>query len=304
MKVVELSGGVGGARMARGFDQVRNCEFTVIVNVGDDERIHGLHISPDIDTVIYTLAGVEGPEGWGRAEDSFNLNNELPRFGVDNTFLLGDRDLALNLFRTSSLSAGESLSAITSTIAKGFGVTADVIPATDNSLRTEIEVDGDEWLSFQEYFVLRRNQDTVTAVRFVGADLARPAPRVVAGIEDADLVVIGPSNPPLSIWPILAIDGVRSALSDHPNVVAVSPLFGGKTLKGPADRVMKSLGLSAGNAGVVEVYEGLIDTLVIDTQDADDVSQLSTVRTSVTDTRIKDPVAAGRLAEELMHIEP
>ena len=303
MKVVELSGGVGGARMARGFDQVQDCEFTVIVNVGDDERIHGLHISPDIDTVIYTLARVEGPNGWGRAEDSFNLNNELSRFGVDNTFMLGDRDLALNLFRTNSLSAGESLSAVTSLITKGFEVTTTVIPVTDNSLRTEIQVEEGGWLSFQEYFVLRRNQDTVTAVRFEGADLARPAPGVVTAINEADLVVIGPSNPPLSIWPILSVRDVRSALSDHPNVVAISPLFGGKALKGPADRVMKSLGLRAGNAGVVEAYEGLINTLIIDTQDADDVPQLRTVRTSVTDTRIQDPARAARLAEELMRIE-
>ena len=300
MKVVEMSGGVGGARMARGFDQVQDCEFTVVVNVGDDERIHGLHISPDIDTVIYTLAGVEGPDGWGRAEDSFNLNNELARFGVDNTFRLGDRDLAVNLFRTSSLSAGEVLSEITRTVTEGFGVTANVIPVTDDYLRTEIQVEEGDWISFQEYFVFRRTQDTVTAVRFEGADIAGPAPGVVAAISEADLVVIGPSNPPLSIWPILAVTDVRAALSEHPNVVAVSPLFGGRALKGPADRVMKSLGLEAGNAGVVEAYEGLINTLIIDTQDAGDVPQLPSVQTPVTDTRIKDPAHAARLAEELM----
>ena len=301
MKVVEMSGGVGGARMARGFDQVQDCEFTVIVNVGDDERIHGLHISPDIDTVIYTLAGVEGPDGWGRAQDSFNLNNELARFGVDNTFRLGDRDLAVNLFRTSSLSAGEVLSEITRTVTEGFGVTANVIPVTDDYLRTEIQVEESDWISFQEYFVFRRTQDTVSAVRFEGADIAGPAPGVVAAISEADLVVIGPSNPPLSIWPILAVTDVREALSEHPNVVAVSPLFGGRALKGPADRVMKSLGLEAGNAGVVEAYEGLVNTLIIDTQDAGDVPQLASVQTSVTDTRIKDPAAAARLAEELIH---
>ena len=301
MKVVEMSGGVGGARMARGFDQVQDCEFTVIVNVGDDERIHGLHISPDIDTVIYTLAGVEGPDGWGRAQDSFNLNNELARFGVDNTFRLGDRDLAVNLFRTSSLSAGEVLSEITRTVTEGFGVTANVIPVTDDYLRTEIQVEESDWISFQEYFVFRRTQDTVSAVRFEGADIAGPAPGVVAAISEADLVVIGPSNPPLSIWPILAVIDVREALSEHPNVVAVSPLFGGRALKGPADRVMKSLGLEAGNAGVVEAYEGLVNTLIIDTQDAGDVPQLASVQTSVTDTRIKDPAAAARLAEELIH---
>lgn len=303
MKVVEMSGGVGGALMARGFDQVQDCDFTVVVNVGDDEQIHGLHISPDIDTVVYTLAGVEGPHGWGRAEDSFNLNNELPRFGVDNRFRLGDRDLALNLFRTSSLMGGETLSAITKTITEGFEVTANVIPVTDDELRTEVQIQDGDWLSFQDYFVFRRTNDTVTAVRFEGADIARPATGVVAAIEEADLVVIGPSNPPLSIWPILAVEDVRTALKNHPNVAAVSPLFGGRALKGPADRVMKSLALPPGNAGVAEAYEGLINTLIIDNQDADDVSQMS-VRTLVTETRIKDQERAMRLAEELIQIEP
>src|SRR5690606_37913852 len=199
MKVVELSGGVGGARLARGLDALPDIDLTVVVNVGDDERFHGLLVSADIDTVLYTLAGIEGPEGWARRDDTFAFNDELARYGVDNRFRIGDRDLALIVTRTARLAAGESLSKITADLAR-----APVLPATDDTLRTEVRLDSG-WTSFQDYFVIRRNRDEVREVAYRGAEDARPAPGVIESIEAADLVVIGPSNPPLSVWPILAV---------------------------------------------------------------------------------------------------
>lgn len=299
MKIVQLSGGVGGARLARGFAALPEVELTVIVNVGDDALNHGLHISPDIDTVVYTLAGLEGPHGWGRAGDTFALNEELARFGVDNRFQLGDRDLALKLYRTDRMRSGETLSTVTRAIAGSFGLDAEVLPVTDDRLRTSVRID-DGWVSFQEYFVGRGHRDEVLELRFDGADGARPAPGVVESIDTADRVVIGPSNPPLSIWPVLAVGAVRNAVTRHPRVAAVSPLIGGKTVKGPADRVMASLGLPPGNAGVAAAYEGLIDRLVIDTTDGDDAGSIAGIEVTVTETLIADTEAATRLAAELL----
>lgn len=299
MKIVELSGGVGGARMARGLAALDDIDLTVIVNVGDDARNHGLAISPDLDTVIYTLAGEEGPQGWGRRDDTFQFNTELTRFGVDNTFRLGDRDLALKTFRTRELAAGTTLSKVTRTIAESFGVTVSVIPASDDPVRTMVNTDAG-WLTFQEYFVDRRHEDAVRELRFDGATTALPSPGVIESILAADLVVVGPSNPPLSIWPILAIHDIRAAVSEHDSVVAVSPLIGGKTVKGPADRVMADLGLGHGTAAVVNAYEGIIGTLVIDQADSHDSEQLFGVQVAIADIGIKDPAEAERLARELI----
>jgi LPPG:FO 2-phospho-L-lactate transferase len=298
-KIVELSGGVGGARMARGLAALDDVILTVVVNVGDDASNHGLAISPDLDTVVYTLAGLEGPQGWGRLGDTFALNDELARFGIDNTFKLGDRDLALKLYRTQAIAAGATLSAVTQTIARSFDIQAEIVPATDDPLRTMVHIE-DGWVTFQEYFVARQHRDDVLELRFDGAESAKPAPGVVDAIADADLVVIAPSNPPLSIWPILAIDEIGEAVQQHPAVTAVSPLIGGTALKGPADRVMSALGLSSGNRGVAEAYEGLIDRLVIDASDEDDVAAIENIEIMVTDTLIKDPAAAARLAVELV----
>lgn len=298
MKVVELSGGVGGARMARGFAALPDIDFTVVVNVGDDESIHGLHVAPDIDTVVYTLAGVEGPEGWGRSGDTFAFNDELARLGVDNRFRLGDRDLAVNVFRTMRLGEGSPLSVVTSEVARGFGIEVGILPVTDDRLRTEVRISSG-WTSFQDYFVLRQSRDEVLEVAYRGADTAFPAPGVVEAIAAADLVVIAPSNPPLSVWPILAVGAVREAVAAHPRVTAISPLFGGKALKGPADRVMASLGLPPGTQGVLAAYEGLVTTLVVDRGDAGEAAELSGVEVVATDTRIPVVEAARRLAKEV-----
>jgi LPPG:FO 2-phospho-L-lactate transferase len=270
-----------------------------VVNVGDDDDIHGLHVSPDVDTVVYTMAGLEGPHGWGRDEDSFVANDEIGVLGGDNTFRLGDRDLAMNLLRTEALRSGATLSTFTSDIAKRLGIEATILPATDDTQRTMIETDKGEVLGFQEYFVIRQTRDTVSTVTFTGSP--RPAPGVIEAITAADLVLIAPSNPPLSIWPILSVAGIRHAVSAHPNVTAVSPLIGGKALKGPADRVMASLGLPPGNAGILAAYEGLVDHLIVDVSDADDVASLAgAVSIRAADTRIADPVAAKRFCREVL----
>lgn len=300
MKIVELSGGVGGALMARGLSMLDDGHLTVVVNVGDDETIHGFHISPDLDTVVYTLAGREGPAGWGRGSDTFNFNEELARFGIDNTFQLGDKDLALKLYRSRRLEAGDQLSAITADVAKAFGVAASLSPSTDHKLRTELLVDDGGWISFQDYFVKRSHKDEVRELRFVGAETAAPAPGVIDAIASSDILVIGPSNPPLSIWPILAVPGIREAVASHPRTVCVSPLFSGKALRGPAHHVLSSLGLQPGNRGIVEAYEGLVNTLVVDTRDAGDADELAGVEVIVEDTLIKEPQAAAELALKIV----
>ncbi|MBU1493967.1 MAG: 2-phospho-L-lactate transferase [Actinobacteria bacterium] len=299
--VTLLSGGVGGARLARGLAALPDLhDLTILVNVGDDEDIYGLHVSPDLDTVTYTLAGIEGPYGWGIADDTFMVMDRMAALGVDTTFRLGDADLATCLIRTSSLAGGATLSEVTHRFAAGYGLTPRLLPVTDDRLRTVVDTTTGERLSFQDYFVLRGHRDQVAALHYRGAAEAAPAPGVMSAITGADLVVIAPSNPPLSIWPILAVAGIRKAVSDA-RVAAVSPLFGGRALKGPADRVMAALGLPPGNAGVLAAYEGLLDLLVVDRQDADDIA-LSTPETRVVaaDTRIGDPAAAARFAAWLV----
>jgi LPPG:FO 2-phospho-L-lactate transferase len=302
MKVVELSGGVGGARLARGLAALEEVELTVIVNVGDDEVVHGLSISPDLDTVTYTLAGVEGPEGWGRTGDTFIANEELGRLGLDNRFRLGDLDLALNLYRSSRLAAGDSLSEVTAAIRRRFGLSPVILPASNDAVRTEVELESGDWLSFQEYFVYRQHRDEVADLRFGGDLESLPAPGVLDAIEASEVVVIGPSNPPLSIWPILAVPGIREAVSAHQQVIAVSPLFGGRALKGPADRVMASLGLPPGNRGVAMAYDGVIDTLVVDTADGADSLSIEGVSVVVEDTLITDLHASAQLCRAILKL--
>ena len=301
-RVALLSGGVGGARLARGFEHLEDVESTVVVNVGDDDTFYGWSVSPDVDTVLYTLAGLEGPHGWGRAGDTSVLMDHLAGLGVDTRFRIGDADAALNLYRTMRLRDGDPLHAVTSDLAAMMGVRSTVIPATDDRLRTEVRTGPGHWMSFQEYFVLRGHRDDVAEVRFAGEATARPAPGVLEAIADADAVVIAPSNPPLSVWPILAVRGIATVVRDARRVMAVSPLFGGRALKGPADRVLTSLGFPPGNAGVVAAYPGLIGDLFIDSTDQADVPALTGSGLSVHagSTRIAEVEQAIGLARRMM----
>ncbi|HUO46243.1 MAG TPA: 2-phospho-L-lactate transferase [Acidimicrobiia bacterium] len=300
MKVVLLSGGVGGARLARGLAAVSDLELTVVVNIGDDERVYGLDVSPDIDTVIYTMAGKEGPHGWGLSNDTFTVMDALDGLPIDTAFRIGDRDAATNLFRTDRLAAGWSLTWVTTALASAFGVGADILPASDDPVRTKVRVADGSWLGFQEYFVARRHADDVEDIRFEGAAFSHPAPGVVEAITRATAVVIGPSNPILSIWPILAVPGIPEAISARQKVIGVSPLIGGTALKGPAHRILSSLGFPAGNLGVNQSYGGLLTDLFVDQSDADDANLNLPPRVHVTDIRIPDLDASTRLAYEIL----
>jgi LPPG:FO 2-phospho-L-lactate transferase len=292
LRMTMLSGGVGGARLARALDR-DDVDLTVVVNVGDDALTHGVYVSPDLDTVVYTLAGAEGPQGWGLADDSSRVMDTLAWLGADTTFAIGDRDLATNLYRTAALADDRPLSAITAEIASAYEVRPRVVPATDDPVRTKVHLD-DGVVDFQEYFVRRRHADTVYDLSFDGATTSRPAPGVLDAITGADVVVIAPSNPPLSIWPILAVPGITDAVTGAERVIAVSPLFGGVALKGPAHDVMASLGLPPGNEGVVAAYDGLLSDLVVDAGDAADRNAIAgpELRVHVTDTRFADPERA------------
>jgi LPPG:FO 2-phospho-L-lactate transferase len=247
-------------------------QLTVVANVGDDTERYSVRVSPDPDTVLYTLAGVEGPNGWGRRDDTFATMGELEKLGVDTSFALGDQDLAVCLYRTQSLASGIPLSEVTTNLARTFNIGCGLLPATDDPLETFVQIADGSWLSFQEYFVDRRHEDAVHAVAYHGAPQAQPAPGVIDAIADADVLVVAPSNPPLSIWPILAIDQIRAAVEAHSHTVGVSPLFGGSPLKGPADTVMRGVGLPPGTRGVLEAYKAVIDRLYIDNVDRRDVS--------------------------------
>ena len=293
---VLLAGGVGGARAARSLrTRLSAAQLTVIGNVGDDDYMYGVPVSADLDTLVYTLAGIEGPEGWGIRGDTFTVMDHLQSLGVDTTFRLGDRDLSVGLLRSQYLLSGETLSSATTSIRSSLGVETPVLPASDETIRTRIRTIDGSWLSFQEYFVGRAHRDEVAEVEYAGAEHANPAPGVIDAIEAASLVVIAPSNPPLSIRPILAVRAIARAVAAHRRVVAISPLFGGRALKGPADRVMASLGYPEGNAGVASAYDGMITDLVIDVGDAPDAEQLSkAVRIHVTDTHLASDEASRR----------
>ena len=272
------------------------------MNVGDDIELHGLHISPDLDTVTYTLADAIDPErGWGLAGETWRAMEALARYPAARTwFNLGDQDLATHLYRTDRLRAGVPLSTVTGEIATAWGLALQLLPVTDDRLQTRVTVDAEGEIGFQEYFVQRHHDVAVTAVRFDGADDARPAPGVLEAIAGAERVVIAPSNPLVSIDPVLAVPGVRSAVeARRVDAVAVSPLIAGAALKGPADRLMRELGHEASVVGVARLYAPLVATLVIDEADAD---QLGTVeaeglRCLVAPTIMRGPDEARALAE-------
>jgi LPPG:FO 2-phospho-L-lactate transferase len=299
VKVAVLSGGVGGARFARGVaDLVAGDDLTVIGNVGDDVEVLGVHVSPDLDSILYTLAGLNDEQrGWGRSGETWNALAAAAEIGGESWFRLGDRDLGLHLVRTQALAAGEPLSAVTARIADALGVATRLLPATDDRLRTWLDTPAGSF-PFQEWFVARGHADEVDAVRFEGAEAARPAPGALEALETADLVVVAPSNPYVSIWPILAVAELRGALAARRvPAVAVSPLIAGRAVKGPADRMLRRMAGGSSPAHVADCYGGLIDALVVDEADADDLDGLGDVRPVVTRTLMLDDAARRALAE-------
>ncbi len=271
-RIAALAGGVGAARLLRGMiEVVPASEITAIVNTGDDTVLHGLHISPDLDTVMYTLAGVIDEEtGWGRADESWTVMEGLDRLGGEAWFRLGDRDLATHLFRTQRLADGLPLHAVTAELCRSFGLSVQLVPVTDDAVRTRLTVaDGTE-IAFQDYFVRLRHGVPVTAVRFDGAASAVPAPGVLDALVAADAVIVCPSNPIVSIGPVLAVPGVREVLAGRRESVAgVSPIVAGAAIKGPADRLMAELGSEPSVVGIARAYADMMGTLVIDQADAE-----------------------------------
>lgn len=274
--IVTLAGGVGAAKMLSGLIQVVDpAQVTAVVNVGDDLVLHGLEISPDLDTVTYTLAGAIDPDrGWGLAEESWQAMDLLRRYGGEAWFGLGDRDLGTHLYRTARRRAGATLTEVTAEIAAAWDLGLRIVPVTNDELRTRVTITGDggepQEISFQEYFVGRQHSVPVQAVRFEGAEAARPGPGVLEALEGAERVVIAPSNPIVSIGPVLAVPGVRQAVvARRADVVAVSPIVAGSALKGPADHLLSELGHESSVVGVARLYAELAATLVVDTADAD-----------------------------------
>jgi LPPG:FO 2-phospho-L-lactate transferase len=296
VKVAVLSGGVGGARFLSGL--VPLADVTVIGNVGDDVEVLGLHVSPDLDSVLYTLTGrSDETRGWGRAAETWNALETVSELGGEDWFRLGDLDLGLHLVRTRALQAGESLSAVTARIARQFGLGAELVPATDDRLRTWIGTAAGEF-PFQEWFVARGHRDDVDGLRYEGAESARPAPGVVEALTEAELIVFAPSNPYVSIHPILAVEGIRAAVAARRvPCVAVSPLIGGRAVKGPADRMLRRLAGGTTPIQVTACYKGLIDAIVID--EADSPGGLA-VRPVVTRTLMVDEESRRRLAEAVL----
>jgi LPPG:FO 2-phospho-L-lactate transferase len=305
MRIAALSGGVGGARFLRGLVEVADPSLlTIVGNVGDDVEVLGMHVSPDLDSILYALSGLHDEErGWGRAEETWHALETVSALGGEAWFRLGDRDLGLHLVRTQALRDGQALSQVTARLARALGLEPALVPATDDGLRTWLETPAGRF-PFQEWFVARGHRDEVDALRYEGAADAAPAPGVVAALDDADLIVIAPSNPYVSIGPILAVPAIRAALERRRvPAVAVSPLVGGRAVKGPADRMLARLAGGTTPAHVASCYAGLIDALVLDEADADDTASLP-VRSIVTRTLMVDGDARRRLAEAVLEVAP
>jgi len=268
---VALAGGVGGAKLAHGLQAVVGTDLSVVVNTGDDFERHGLLVCADHDTVMYTLAGIANRElGWGIQDETWNAAGQLDLYGEETWFRLGDRDLATHVVRSARLRAGQRLTEISRHLQSSLGTVAQILPMADEPVRTQVRTN-DGWLEFQEYFVHRHQEPVVHAVRFDGADKAHPSPEVVAALAGADVVVICPSNPIVSIGPIMAVAGmqalVRTARARGVPVLAVSPIIAGKALKGPADRMLASLGHESSALGVAWLYRDLADIFVYDQTD-------------------------------------
>ena len=303
--ITVLAGGVGAARLLAGLVQVvPPSEVTAVVNTGDDVVMHGLHISPDLDTVTYTLAGADNPEtGWGLAGETWQAMGSLGRYGGDTWFNLGDLDLGTHLYRTGNLASGVGLAEITAAITAGWGLEPMLLPMTEDRVATMVTLAGGDEVGFQEYFVRLRHDVPVSSVRFDGAEASSPGPGVLEAITGADVVVVAPSNPIVSIGPLLAVPGIADAVRarrDH--TVAVSPIIAGAALKGPADRLMRELGHEASVVGVARIYHDIASCLIIDSADADLAGAVEAegMVCVVTDTVMSSPDVTADLAKVVL----
>ena len=303
--VTTLAGGVGAAKFLRGL--VRRIDprrLTIVVNTGDDEEFFGLHVSPDIDTVTYTLADViNKANGWGLEGESFNALDALGRYYGKPWFNLGDRDLATHLYRTERMRAGATLSEITSDIAWRFGITARILPMSNDRIRTFVKLKGGRPLPFQEYFVRRRARGRVESIELRGIEEASALPEALRAIADSRAIILAPSNPFVSLAPILNLKGMREALiSVRDRVAAISPIVGGKTIKGPADKMLRGLGHEVSPLAVARLYQDFLGAFILDTIDRSYIEPIRElgIRAVATNTIMSTPAKAARLADVVM----
>ena len=267
-KIVYLSGGIGGAKLAKGFYHSKDVDLTIIINTGDDEVIHGVPLSPDIDSVMYALGGIEGEMGWGIANDTFSVSDEYKKF-IPQNFSIGDKDLALNLYRNQLLSEGKSLTEITKLFAEHLNLECNLIPMTDDTVSTKLKTDDGSLLDFQEYFVEQQAKPKLTEVVYNGAEKAKVSDQLIKNIEESEIVVIGPSNPILSIGPILSLNKLRKKLSEHNNVYVINPFIENKAIKGPSKNNFEDLGYTSDIQGIKNFYKDVGNKYIVHPGDSD-----------------------------------
>ena len=267
-KIVYLSGGIGGAKLAKGFYHSKDVDLTIIINTGDDEVIHGVPLSPDIDSVMYALAGIEGEMGWGIANDTFSVSEEYKKF-IPQNFSIGDKDLALNLYRNQLLSEGKSLTEITKLFAEHLNLECNLIPMTDDTVSTKLKTDDGTLLDFQEYFVEQQAKPKLTEVVYSGAEKAKVSDQLIKKIEESEIVVIGPSNPILSIGPILSLNKIKEKLSEHNNVYVINPFIENKAIKGPSKNNFEDLGYTSDIQGIKNFYKDVGNKYIVHPGDSD-----------------------------------
>ena len=267
-KIVYLSGGIGGAKLAKGFYHSKDVDLTIIINTGDDEVIHGVPLSPDIDSVMYALGGIEGEMGWGIANDTFSVSKEYKKF-IPQNFSIGDKDLALNLYRNQLLSEGKSLTEITKLFAEHLNLECNLIPMTDDTVSTKLKTDDGSLLDFQEYFVEKKAKPKLTEVVYNGAEKAKVSDQLIKNIEESEIVVIGPSNPILSIGPILSLNKLKEKLSEHNNVYVINPFIENKAIKGPSKNNFEDLGYTSDIQGIKNFYKDVGNKYIVHPGDSD-----------------------------------
>ena len=267
-KIVYLSGGIGGAKLAKGFYHSKDVDLTIIINTGDDEVIHGVPLSPDIDSVMYALGGIEGEMGWGIANDTFSVSDEYKKF-IPQNFSIGDKDLALNLYRNQLLSEGKSLTEITKLFAEHLNLECNLIPMTDDTVSTKLKTDDGSLLDFQEYFVEKKAKPKLTEVVYNGAEKAKVSDQLIKNIEESEIVVIGPSNPILSIGPILSLNKLKEKLSEHNNVYVINPFIENKAIKGPSKNNFEDLGYTSDIQGIKNFYKDVGNKYIVHPGDSD-----------------------------------
>ena len=290
-KVTYISGGVGGAKFAKGLNKIKNIDLTILVNTGDDEHIHGVFLSPDIDTVIYNLAGIEGKFGWGVRNDKFTVNKELRKF-YDMDFKIGDADLATNLYRSQMISQGKTLTEVTKNIKNKFEINCEIIPMSDDRVSTKLITKTNKRLNFQEYFVEKKGKPRIKNIIYDGSRVAKVNQNTIKQIKSSDIVIIGPSNPLLSIGPILSLSKLKKELMSHKNVTIISPFIGKDAIKGPSKKNFEDMGFSPDIEGIKKYYKDIGKKYIVHIGDSD--KKINTIEENILFKKINDSKSLAR----------